>query len=90
MRKTTMYHNDNQEIQMRTNAVSRGDEVLEKTTLVGDDKIAMDYEYDHGVIIRYTRKTEKGIITRNKKLPIAMVFQDNPIWLLALEPNYVE
>ena len=69
---------------------SRGDEVLTKTTLVGDDKIAMEYEYDHDVVIRHTRKTEKGIITRIKKLPIAMVFQRNPIWLLALEPNYVE
>ena len=69
---------------------SRGDEVMIKTTLVGDDKIAMEYEYDHDVVIRHTRKTEKGIITRIKKLPIAMVFQSNPIWLLALEPNYVE
>ena len=64
--------------------------MLVKTTLVGDDKIAMEYEYNHDVVIRLTRKTEKGIITRNKKLPIAMVFQSNPIWLLALEPNYVE
>ena len=67
-----------------------GNHVLQATTLVGDDKVAMKYEYDHNIIVRHTRQTEKGIITQKKQLSVAMVFQGNPIWLLALEPNYVE
>ena len=67
-----------------------GDHVLQATILVGEDKVAMEYEYDHDVIVRHTRQTERGIITQKKKLSVAMVFQGNPIWLLALEPNYVE
>ena len=63
--------------------------MLETTTFVGDDKVAMEYEYDYEVI-RKTRQTEKGIITPQHKLSVALVFQGNPIWLLALEPNYVE
>ena len=64
-----------------------GSHVLDTTTFVGDNKVEMEYEYE---VIKKTRQTEKGIITQKKKLSVAMVFQGNPIWLLALEPNYVE
>ena len=72
------------------NSTCSGDHVLQATTFVGEDKVAMEYEYDHDVIVRHTRQTERGIITQKKKLSVDMVFQCNPIWLLALEPNYVE
>ena len=73
-----------------TSSTYSGNHVLQATTLVGDDKVAMEYEYDHDVIVRHIRQTEKGIITQKIKISVAMVFQGNPIWLLALEPNYVK
>ena len=45
---------------MKKYAVSSGNDVPVKTTLVGEDKIAMEYEYDHDVIIRHTRKNREG------------------------------
>ena len=86
----TTSHKHNPGIQLIPSSTYSGDHVLQATTLVGEDKVAMEYEYDHDVIVRHTRQTEKGIITQKKKLSVAMVFQGNPIWLLALEPNYVE
>ena len=64
-----------------------GSHVLDTTTFVGDNKVEMEYEYE---VIKKTRQTEKGIITQKHKLSVALVFQGNPIWLLALEPHYVE
>ena len=87
--KSTL-HNNNPEIQLKANSISRGFDALYRNTLVGDSKVSIEYEYDHGVILRHTRKTEKVIITHNKKLSVSMIFQSNPIWLLALELNYVE
>ena len=55
-----MHPNYNQEPQMKKYAVSSGNDVPVKTTLVGEDKIAMEYEYDHDVIIRHTRKNREG------------------------------
>ena len=64
--------------------------MLNKTTVVGENNVVIKDEYDYAVNSRQKRQTEKGIIPRKRKLSVAMVFQGNPIWLLALEPNYVE
>ena len=87
---STASHKYDPGIHLLTSSTDSGDRVLQETTLVGNNKVAMEYEYDHDVILRHTRQTEKGIITQKNKLSVAMVFQGNPIWLLALEPNYVE
>ena len=71
---STQSHKYDPGIQLRTSSTDRGDHVLKETTLVGDNKVSMEYEYGHDVILRHTRQTEKGIITHNKKLPIAMMF----------------
>ena len=75
---------------MKTNNISQGKDLLKEYTIVGEDKVSMEYEYEHEVVLRHTRRTEKGIISQNKKISTAMIFQGNPIWLLALEPIYVD
>ena len=77
-------------IQLKANNISRGKDLLKRNTFVGENKVSMDYEYEQEVVLRHTRKTEEGIISQSKTISIAMIFQGNPIWLLALEPIYVD
>ena len=76
-------HNNNLGIHLKRNSIFGEEDVL-KDTVVGENKVSMEYEYDHDVVLRHTRNTEKGVITHNKRLSIAMIFQGNPILLLAL------
>ena len=85
-----MSENNSLGTQLKRKNISRDIDMLQEFTFVGDDNVDMEYEYDQEVIERSKRKTERGIISHNNKLSIAMIFQGNPIWLLALEPNYVK
>ena len=79
-------HKEHREIQLEENSVSRG----EDNTCKDNVKVQKANDFENDSVKRLTRKTEQGIIAQNKKLSIAMVFQGNPIWLLALEPNYID
>ena len=70
--------------------MSRGKDVLEEDTIAKDDNMLEEYKDEYAIALRQTRKSEKGLITHNKTISIALVFQGNPIWLLALDPNYVD
>ena len=87
---TNHFSSNNIGIQLKTDNISQGKDLLKGNTIVGENKVSMEYEYEHEVVLRHTRKTEKGIISQSKKISIAMLFQGNPIWLLALEPIYVD
>ena len=76
-------HKEHREIQLEENSVSRG----EDNTCKDNVKVQKANNFETDSVKRLTRHTEQGIIAQNKKLSIAMVFQGNPIWLLALEPT---
>ena len=53
-------HNDKIGIQLNTNSMSGGGDVLEKNTFVGDNKVSKEYEYVHEAILRQTQTAEKS------------------------------
>ncbi len=66
---TNHFSNNNIGIQLKTDKISQGKDLLKGNTIVGENKVSMEYEYEHEVVSRHTRKNRKRYhISKQKNL----------------------